>query len=279
MVKCLIQINLEQHNVNKNISSEDVFHMLDPEQLNIFRDSMEKQLIKAVDAGISPRRQITRNQNKPLNMDFGNYPMKPWINKLDNPNQVMMKSGDVKTQNFFLPPRPRDDDLFILRLANDSYELTPQIRKSKLIERSWIEMESLEASIQRINDVIRPSKEKLAQNEKFLFRYLLIGLVIVAILAIILGILVHFALAIVVIILYIIGLAFVIRRFQKENDFLLKKIHFNVCLLIRNENDRFYSRHNIKARVGYLSQWIEFHAVNQHSDHFSVPMPTQHKDD
>lgn len=138
-------------------------------------------------------------------------------------------------------------------------------------------MEHLENSIRRINYVIKPSKEKLAQNDTYLFRYLLIGLIIVVALGVIFGILVHFALVIVVLVVYIIGIAFMIRRFQKENDFLLKKIHFNVCLLIRNENDRFYSLHDIKARVGYLSQWIEFHGVNQTQTYISVPMPNKNE--
>lgn len=78
-----------------------------------------------MDNGISPIKQKKRNKNNFLNFDCGNYPMKPWINKLDNRFQVMMKSDDVKKQHVFVPPRPRDDDLFIVRFSNGSYELTP----------------------------------------------------------------------------------------------------------------------------------------------------------
>jgi len=35
--------------------------MLDPEQLQTFRQSIEKQLLKAVDQGISPRRSMLKN--------------------------------------------------------------------------------------------------------------------------------------------------------------------------------------------------------------------------
>ena len=60
--------------------------MLDPDQLQIFRDSLEKGLIKHVDRGISPRRSIMKNSaSKPANFDFGSYPLKPWLNKKNNP--------------------------------------------------------------------------------------------------------------------------------------------------------------------------------------------------
>ena len=113
-----------------------------------------------------------------------------------------------------------------------------------------------------------PFKERHAKNERVMYLYLLLGLVIVLILAIILGILVHFALALVMIVLYIGGLIYLIRRNSKENDTLLRKIHFNVCLALRNENERLFSRYNIRARVGYLSQWIEFHAISPYGTSF-----------
>jgi hypothetical protein len=37
MIKNLIQINLDKHNVNKNITAQEVYDMLDPEQLQTFR--------------------------------------------------------------------------------------------------------------------------------------------------------------------------------------------------------------------------------------------------
>jgi hypothetical protein len=30
--------------------------------------------------------------------------------------------------------------------------------------------------------------------------------------------------------------------------------------VVRNENERLYSKFNLRARVGFLSQWLEFHA-------------------
>lgn len=86
MIKCLLQVALEQHNVNTNITPDQVYEMLDPEQLQVFTDSMEWQLIKSVDFRNSPRRSMGKKSSK-LNIELGNYPLKPWINSKDNPGQ------------------------------------------------------------------------------------------------------------------------------------------------------------------------------------------------
>jgi len=62
----------------------------------------------------------------------------------------------------------------------------------------------------------------MAQNDRKLSLYLLLGLLIVVVLAIILGIFVHFALAAVIIVAYIIGLIFLIKKCFVENERLRK---------------------------------------------------------
>lgn len=98
-----------------------------------------------------------------------------------------------------------------------------------------------------------------------MYLYLIAGLAVVLTLAIILGVAVHFAIAIVFLVFYIGGLIYIVKKYQKENDLLLRRIHFNICLLIRNENERLYQRYNLRARVGYLSNWIEFHSLASQS--------------
>jgi hypothetical protein len=72
---------------------------------------------------------------------LGNYPLKPWINKKDNPGQLQMRKQDVDKQSFFLPPRIKDD-LIVVKFSQTEpkYELTPQVKNSKLIERSWMDV-------------------------------------------------------------------------------------------------------------------------------------------
>ncbi len=62
----------------------------------------------------------------------------------------------------------------------------------------------------------------MAENDRKLSLYLLLGLLIVTIIAIVLGIFVHFALAAVIILAYIVGLVFMIRKCFVENERLRK---------------------------------------------------------
>jgi len=52
-----------------------------------------------------------------------------------------MRKQDVDKQSFFLPPRIKDD-LIVVKFSQTEpkYELTPQVKNSKLIERSWMDV-------------------------------------------------------------------------------------------------------------------------------------------
>jgi Ca2+/Na+ antiporter len=131
--------------------------------------------------------------------------------------------------------------------------MTSQVKKSKLLERSWIDIKQLEMSLNRINKVILPFRMRLAQNERRMFLYLLMGFAITMGLSAVFGFFVHYGLSIFLICLYFGGLIYIVRRYHRENDNLQRAIHFNTCLVVRNENERLYSRYNLRARVGFLS--------------------------
>ncbi len=114
-------------------------------------------------------------------------------------------------------------------------------------------MKQLEQSISRINNVVLPFRLSLARNERKMYMFLLLGFVAALGLALLFGFLVHYALSIVLICLYFGGLIYIVKKYHKENDMLLRAIHFNTCLTVRNENERLYSRYNLKGRVGFLS--------------------------
>jgi len=132
------------------------------------------------------------------------------------------------------------------------------------LEQAWLEQSQLEQTINLINETILPCKLRLAANDRKLSLYLLLGLLIVVIVAIVLGIFIHFALAGVIILGYIVGLILMIRKVFHENELLRKQIHFNVCLIVRNENERLFLKHNIKCKVGFMTEWLEFHGTQQH---------------
>jgi hypothetical protein len=120
--------------VNQKVSAAEVLAMLDPDQLQRFRESLDKNLMRHVDAGISPRRSVMRSSPggrgsvlaKPTTFDFGNYPMTPWINDKDNPGQTTMKLEEVRKRAFIPPPKSRDD-LFVVHLTKttpNNFEVT-----------------------------------------------------------------------------------------------------------------------------------------------------------
>ena len=86
------------------------------------------------------------------------------------------------------------------------------MKTSKLIDRSWIDFGMLEKSIHNINEVLRPYKERSEHNDKRISLYMIIGLALMAVLAIVLGIVVHFGLAIAMILIYIITMIVVVSK-------------------------------------------------------------------
>ena len=119
--------------MNQKVTAAEVLAMLDPDQLQRFRESLDKNLMRHVDAGISPRRSLMRSPggrgsvlSKPTTFDFGNYPMTPWINDKDNPGQTTMKAEAVRKLAFIRPPKTRDD-LFVVHLTKttpNNFEVT-----------------------------------------------------------------------------------------------------------------------------------------------------------
>lgn len=73
--------------------------------------------------------------------------------------------------------------------------------------------------------------------------YLLFGLIIVGILAIALGVTLSFIISIVIALFYFGSFIFLIIAVKRKNATLLKRTHFNLSLVLRNENDRLYSKH------------------------------------
>lgn len=67
-----------------------------------------------------------QKKSSKMNIEFGNYPMKPWINPKDNEGQSTFTVNQVNRMNFFLPPKGKED-LFIIKFGQTEpkYELTP----------------------------------------------------------------------------------------------------------------------------------------------------------
>jgi hypothetical protein len=109
--------------------------------------------------------------------------------------------------------------------------------------------------------LLHPVKEKALKYEKILMLYMFVGLLVVGGLAVIFAIKVSSIVSIILGILYFGGLVFLMIKTKKLTSGLVLKTHFNLAIILKNENERFYYKYGLKARPGYLAKWIEIHCV------------------
>jgi hypothetical protein len=98
--------------------------------------------------------------------------------------------------------------------------------------------------------------------------YLFVGLILTVGLAFVFALFVHFAVAIVLGVLYCLGLIFLLVKTKLLSHELVLKSHFNLCLLLKNENERLFYKRGVQLRPGYLSKWIEVHLVKRNLEIF-----------
>lgn len=197
---------------------------------------------------------LPNSKQSNLALDFGSYPMTPWERRVDRPKKQKEQHESIYT------PKNRDD-LFVLRQGDCSSKFViDQDRKAFITLKNFgIERQELQDTVNLINKTLDPFKSKQSLFEKMIMFYLFIGLLLAVGLGFIFALFVHFAIAIVIGVLYGLGLVFLLVKTKLLNHELLLKTHFNLCLLLKNENQRLYQRRGVKLRPGYLSKWIEVH--------------------
>jgi hypothetical protein len=84
----------------------------------------------------------------------------------------------------------------------------------------------------------------------------------VTVLAVVIGLLVHFSLSLGIAFLYFSGLGFVLYKFKGKTQCLLLTSHLALAIFIRAHNNRYFLGKMIKLRPGHLAKWIEFHFMN-----------------
>lgn len=110
----------------------------------------------------------------------------------------------------------------------------------------------------RVNKVIRPIAIAEQRTWRRFKLITIFSLIFTLALSIILGVLVNYIIALVLILVYLGGLLGVYKYISKIQRGLRLKLHFNLALVLRNENDRLYSHYRLLARPGENSRWIEF---------------------
>ena len=92
--------------------------------------------------------------------------------------------------------------------------------------------------------------------------YILMGALLLTITCCIFGILFTYWVSIILGLIYFIGLVFVIKITSKNSKKVEKSLHINLSIcLINYSREILKPMHNLEARIGYLSQWVEFHSI------------------
>jgi hypothetical protein len=89
-------------------------------------------------------------------------------------------------------------------------------------------------------------------------------MILLGLAAVLLGILISFWISLGLILLYFLGLVIIQRVTSKKSVYLEKTVFFNTALALSNMNFSVLEpKFKIKARLGHLAQWVEFHAKPQ----------------
>jgi hypothetical protein len=76
------------------------------------------------------------------------------------------------------------------------------------------------------------------------------------------GMMITYWVSIIEVLCYFIGLAFVISFTSKRTKGIEKDLHINLSIMLLNYSREFLKpTFNIEARIGYCSQWVEFHSI------------------
>ena len=92
--------------------------------------------------------------------------------------------------------------------------------------------------------------------------YIVVGLLLLSIMAVLLGVLVSYWISLGLVVLYFVGLIIIQRITSRVQQRMEKVVFFNMALILSNLNFNILEpKFKLKAKLGYLAQWIEFHSV------------------
>jgi hypothetical protein len=121
--------------------------------------------------------------------------------------------------------------------CSSHYEFRPHL-EPKLLSLSGLSIDDFESCIARINKVMVPLKEAHSFMEKLIIYYIVFGLLVITPLATYFGITYSFIVPSILCVLYFAGFIYLVVRVQQRNGLMLKRILFNLAVVLRNENDR-----------------------------------------
>lgn len=109
-----------------------------------------------------------------------------------------------------------------------------------------------------INEHLEPVKEQIQNLDRLSFLFLSIGIFSTFLVSILVWFTVSLYAAIFLMVLYLLILALVFYRNHLRQQFLQQKLIVNMSIILYLNNQNIFMPRGVKARVGYMGQWIEF---------------------
>lgn len=116
--------------------------------------------------------------------------------------------------------------------------------------------------VETINVKVEPYRRKLVTQIRIIMAYIIGGIFFLAIFATILTLLFNAWLSLIVVIAYFVGLFFIQRKTSRVTAEMEKVVMFNLAVILYNLNHSLLMpQFKLKAKVGHMAQWIEFHSL------------------
>ena len=143
-----------------------------------------------------------------------------------------------------------------------------------------ITAEDMMGFISQINVGIGAQRQAQVKQTKIILGYTLGGIVFMAAFATAIGLLVAPWFSIFFIVIYFGGLYFIQKRSTRISAELEKEMFFNLAVCLQNLNREVLEKNfKLKAKIGHMAQWIEFHSLRRPSSTGDEEEPRSEKDD
>eukprot|EP00347_Sterkiella_histriomuscorum_P022379 403330694 len=294
MILSVLQITLDLYHIKKEVQANQVYQMLNSQQLTLYKEQLECKFIDKINPVVLKRpksRQLDSRKNSldssshhnhncsndqlsfglqnistnQMYLDLGHYPLKYWQNKQENKNGTDKAN---KFQMMYIAPK-NSENMFVVKTDNQTlkYKVEKQHQNLDLVHTSGLDIFEFENSITRINQVIRPFKLRQRKFDRIIWTFTILAFLLVILLSTLFGFLVSYVISIILIILYMFATIGVTLYINKQIRSLQLRIQFNLALILKNENEGFLGGFGLIARPGYHAKWIEFH-LSHHQNPF-----------
>ena len=116
----------------------------------------------------------------------------------------------------------------------------------------------LDDFVNKLNEHLEPLKERAQSIDRFSFMFLMIGFFSTLLICVVLAF--YFPIWVILVVsgFYVISLAIILMRNNRQNRLVNQRIILNMAILVYIENHSTFLHRGVRAQLGFMGQWIEF---------------------